>query len=134
MSAMSDAESGRTETGVGTHLTTLVPTFDPSKDNLRMYQQKVELLMAAWPKGKITELVMRLILNCQGSTFAKLQLHQTELMVNDEKSARRLIELLGGHWGRIGLERQYDKKLNRRSTTRPSLRTNPMSPTWPGPT
>eukprot|EP00435_Cladocopium_sp_Y103_P075501 s304_g58.t2 len=74
-----------------------------------MYQQKVELVLAAWPKTKITELVMRLILNCQGSAFAKLQLHQTELMENDEKSVKRLVELLGGHWGRIGLERQYEE-------------------------
>ena len=82
MSSASDGDGGRTETGVGTTLTTLVPTFDPSKDNLQIYTQKVELVLAAWPKSKITELVMRLILNCQGSAFAKLQLHQAELMTN----------------------------------------------------
>eukprot|EP00435_Cladocopium_sp_Y103_P012399 s2062_g3.t1 len=101
--------SKRDATGVVNSLTTLVPTFDPSKDSLKIYQQKVELVLAAWPKTKITELVMRLILNCQGSAFAKLQLHQTELMENDEKSVKRLVELLGGHWGRIGLERQYEE-------------------------
>ena len=109
MSSASDGDGGRTETGVGTTLTTLVPTFDPSKDNLQIYTQKVELVLAAWPKSKITELVMRLILKCQGSAFAKLQLHQAELMTNDEKAVRRVIELLGGHWGRIGLERQYEE-------------------------
>eukprot|EP00435_Cladocopium_sp_Y103_P019828 s1610_g4.t2 len=109
MSQASDGAGERTETGVGSQLTTLVPTFDPAKDSLQIYQQKVELVLAAWPKSKITELVMRLILNCQGSAFAKLQLHQTELMENDEKSVRRLVELLGGHWGRIGLERQYEE-------------------------
>eukprot|EP00435_Cladocopium_sp_Y103_P072573 s12_g40.t1 len=109
MSAASDGDGGKDTTGVGSSLTTLVPTFDPSKDNLKIYQQKVELVLAAWPKSKITELVMRLILNCQGSAFAKLQLHQSELMENDEKSVKRLVELLGGHWGRIGLERQYEE-------------------------
>lgn len=34
MPKMSDGESGRTDTAVGTQLTTLVPTFDPSKDSL----------------------------------------------------------------------------------------------------
>ena len=109
MASTSDGEGGRTDTGVSTQLTTLVPTFDPSKDSLQIYKQKVELLLAAWPKTKITELVMRLILNCQGSAFSKLQLHQAELMENDEKSVRKVIELLGGHWGRIGLERQYEE-------------------------
>ena len=109
MSSPSDSDGGRTDTGVGNNLTTLVPTFDPSKDNLQVFTQKVELVLAAWPKSKITELVMRLILNCQGSAFSKLQLHQAELMENDEKSVRKLIELLGGHWGRIGLERQYEE-------------------------
>ena len=109
MSAASDGDGNGTSTGVGNALTTLVPSFDPSKDSLQVYTQKVELVLAAWPKTKVTELVMRLILNSQGSAFAKLQLHQAELLENDEKSVRKLIELLGGHWGRIGLERQYEE-------------------------
>ena len=32
-----------------------------------------------------------------------------ELMENDEKAVKRLIELLGGHWGRIALEKQYEE-------------------------
>ena len=31
-----------------------------------------------------------------------MQLHQAELCVNDEKGVKRLIELLGGHWGKTG--------------------------------
>ena len=38
----------------------------------------------------------------------KLQLHQTELMDNERKSIKRLIEILGGHWGQIGLEKKYE--------------------------
>ena len=83
MSEKSDGDHGGTSTGVGFQLSTLVPTFDPAKDNLQVYQQKVELLLAAWRSNKITELVMRLILNTQGSAFAKLQLHKTELLEND---------------------------------------------------
>ena len=70
--------------GVSNQLTMLVPTFDPAKDDMVVYQQKVEMLLAAWPKGKITELVTRLILNCQGSAFQKLQLHQTKLLNGEE--------------------------------------------------
>eukprot|EP00435_Cladocopium_sp_Y103_P038581 s1016_g10.t1 len=102
---MSEA-SGGTETagGVTNQLAYLVPSFDPSKDDLQMYQQKV---LSVWPQGRISELITRLILNTTGSAFAKLQLHSTELCVNDAKQVQRLIELLGGHWGKTGLEKRY---------------------------
>ena len=74
-----------------------------------IYQQKVELVTAAWPKDKYVELVTRFILNCHGSAFQKLQLHQSELLSNDEASVQKLISLLGGSWGRIPLEKQFDE-------------------------
>ena len=111
MSAASDG-TGQTSTGVSHQLATLVPTFDPSKDDLHVYSQKVELVYSAWPKDKIPELVTRLILNCTGSAFQKLQIHHTALLENSEKSVKKLIELLGGHWGKIGLERQYEDAEN----------------------
>ena len=93
---------------VPNQIASLVPTFDPSKDDLQVYSQKVMLLLDAWPSGKYTELTTRLILNCTGSAFMKLQLHQVELMENERKSVKRLIEILGGHWGQIGLEKKYE--------------------------
>ena len=93
---------------VPNQIAALVPTFDPAKDDLQVYSQKVMLLLDAWPAGKYTELTTRLILNCSGSAFMKLQLHQSELMENDRKSVKRLVEILGGHWGQIGLEKRYE--------------------------
>ena len=58
----------------------------PGVDDLQTYQQNVELLTSIWPSGKMSELVARLILNSKGSAFAKLQLHQKELLNNDPKS------------------------------------------------
>ena len=95
-------------TSVSNQLATLVPSFDPAKDDLQVYQQKVALLLEAWPAGKYTELATRLILNCAGSAFKKLQLHQAELIANERKSIQRIIELLGGHWGQIDLEKKYE--------------------------
>jgi len=92
---------------ISTQLAYLVPSFDPSKDDLQLYQQKVQLVFSAWPPSKINELITRLILNTTGTAFSKLQLHHTELCINDEKGVKRLIELLGGHWGKTGLERRY---------------------------
>ena len=94
---------------VSSQLAYLVPSFDPSKDDLLVYQQKVELITAAWPPDKYVELITRLVLNCQGSAFQKLQIHHSELINNDRKSIERLIELLGGSWGRIPLEKQFDE-------------------------
>ena len=107
MPEASDGSEGSTG-NVSNQLALLVPTFDPSKDDLQVYQQKVALLLEAWPTNKYTELATRLILNCAGSAFKKLQLHQSELMVNDRKSIQRIIELLGGHWGQIDLEKKYE--------------------------
>ena len=108
MAGAEPSEGGESYGGISNQLASLVPSFDPSKDELQVYQQKVELLVGAWPPTKIKELVTRLILNCQGSAFQKLQLHQSELLVNDIKGVHRLIELLGGHWGKIGLERKFE--------------------------
>ena len=103
--------SSASETGsssVSNQLSSLVPTFDPSTDDLLIYQQKVELVLAPWPKGKLQELITRLILGCKGTAFQKLQIHQTELIKGDEECVRKLIEHLGGQWGKIPLERQYE--------------------------
>ena len=100
-----DAASAST---VPNQIAALVPTFDPAKDDLQVYTQKVMLLLDAWPTGKYTELTTRLILTCAGSAFMKLQLHQRELMENERKSIKRLVEILEGHWGQIGLEKKYE--------------------------
>jgi hypothetical protein len=93
---------------VTNQLAILVPSFDPAKDDFQVYQQKVALLLEAWPVGKYTELATRLILNCTGSAFKKLQLHQAELIATERKSIHRIVQLLGGHWGQIDLEQRYE--------------------------
>ena len=75
MSSTSDGD-GQSNPRVNSQLASLVPSFDPSKDDLQTYQKRVQLVLAAWPKTRIT-LATRLILNCQGGAFDKLQLHQT---------------------------------------------------------
>ena len=109
MSESSAGDASASGHGVSNQLASLVPAFDPAKDDMTMYQQRVELVLAAWPKNRIQELVTRLILNCQGSAFQKLQLHHQELSSGDEKAVQRLIELLGGSWGRIALQKQYEE-------------------------
>ena len=90
------------ETGqVPNQLAILVPTFDPAVDQVDIWASKVELLLATWPAGKVTELATRLILGCKGTAYQKLQLCQKESLNNDPQSIKRIVELVGGSWGTI---------------------------------
>ena len=64
--------------------------------------------MHMWPEGKWTELSTRLILGCSGSAFQKLQLNAEKITKNEKASIQALIEILGGQWGQIPLERKYE--------------------------
>ena len=99
------AEAGNSVT---TQLALLVPSFDPAKDDLLIYQQKVELLTATWPEGKLIELATRLVLNTTGTAFQKLQLNQSSILVNNKSGIQKIIELLGGAWGQIPLEKKFE--------------------------
>ena len=93
---------------VPNQLAILVPTFDPAKDDLLDYSKKVQLLMNMWPEDKWTELATRLILGTTGTAFQKLQLSGTSVTANSKDSIKKIIEILGGQWGQIPLERKYE--------------------------
>ena len=93
---------------VPANLTQLVPTFDPTEDDVETWSKKVELLSKVWPKEKLTELITGLILNTKGSAFQKLQIHQDELLQNELKCVKKLVEVVGGQFGQIPLERRYE--------------------------
>lgn len=93
---------------VPVQLAALVPTYDPAKDDITIFQQKVELLVETWPSSRMIELATRLVLNTSGTAFQKLQLNQSAILVNDKKGVMKLIELLGGSWGRIPLEKKFE--------------------------
>ena len=106
---MEASSSGSTDGAVSSQMAMLVPAFDPSKDDMTVYQQKVEMLAQVWPPKKMPELVTRLILATSGSAFQKLQLSHQELCSHqDNKGVQQLITILGGHWGRIALERRFE--------------------------
>ena len=107
MATESEGSGGTTNTLV-TQLSSLVPTYDPAKDDLQVYTQKVELLVTAWPDTKYGELVTRLVLGCQGTAFQKLQLNRSAFATNDKKAVMKVVELLGGQWGQIPLEKKFE--------------------------
>ncbi len=69
--------------------------------------QKIEMLLVAWPRQKLDELATRLVLNCRGTAFQKLQLHGSEVLKNEEKAIKRIVELVGGTWGQVPLEQRF---------------------------
>ena len=66
------------------------------------------MLAEIWPLANINELVTRLMLATSGSAFQKLSLHKDELLNNQKSSGKKVIELLGGFCGQIGLEKKYE--------------------------
>ena len=70
-SSMSGESREGSTAHVSSQLTTLVPSFDPSKDELEQYVQKIEMLTEIWPAEKLNELATRLILNTSGAAFQK---------------------------------------------------------------
>ena len=96
------------DAGIPNQLASLVPSFNPSETDLDQYCQKVEMLTEIWPNTKLNELATRLILNTTGAAFQKLQLQRKEILTGSVKGLHRLVEILGGHWGKVNLERKYE--------------------------
>ncbi len=108
-STAGQSASGTSENAfVPTSLTSLIPTFDPATDQVEIWAQKVELLSKVWPADKISELITRLILNCKGSAFQKLQIRQKDLLKNDLACVKLLVEVVGGQFGQVPLEKRYE--------------------------
>lgn len=70
--------------------------------------QKVEMLCEIWPSEKLNELATRLTLNTTGAAFQKLQLQRAEILTNDRQGIQNIVTALGGHWGKVSLEKKYE--------------------------
>lgn len=106
--AGSTASSTSENAFVPSSLTSLIPSFDPATDSVEVWAQKVELLSKVWPADKISELTTRLILNCKGSAFQKLQIRQKDLLKNEIACVKLLVEVVGGQFGQVPLEKRYE--------------------------
>ena len=106
---MSGTSATPDDTGqVPNQLAILVPSFDPAVDNVEIWTSKVELLLLTWPPNKIRELATRLVLGCKGTAFQKLQLHRDEILVNETKGIQKIVELVGGKWGAVPIEKKFE--------------------------
>ena len=110
MDVMAEASGGsQSDNGPATNqLASLVPTFDPSVDQVESWGQKIELLLHAWPENRLKELATRIVLNTKGSAFQKLQLKQAEILTGTAAGVRKIVEVVGGQFGQVELERKYE--------------------------
>lgn len=93
---------------VQNQLAQLVPSYDSGVDSVETWSQKFQLLLQAWPEGKLSELATRIVLNTNGSAFQKLQLHQEEIFTGDKKGIEKIVSLVGGSFGQVELERRFE--------------------------
>ena len=105
---MGETSGGDSASFVPKELASLVQSFDPSTDSVDIWTSKVELLLNTWPPSKLNELATRLILGCKGTAYQKLQLLREEVLTNDEKGIKRLVEVVGGTWGQVPLEKKFE--------------------------
>ena len=106
---MAETSGGSQDNGPATNqLASLVPTFDPSVDQVESWGQKIELLLHAWPETRLKELATRIVLNTKGSAFQKLQLRQAEILTGTAAGIRKIVEVVGGQFGQVELERKYE--------------------------
>ena len=105
---MGETSGGDSASFVPKELASLVPSFDPSTDSVDIWTSKVELLLNTWPPSKLNELATRLILGCKGTAYQKLQLLREEVLTNDEKGIKRSVEVVGGTWGQVPLEKKFE--------------------------
>ena len=108
MSQASGDGGDSSSSSTSNHMATMVPSFDPAKDDLEQYSQKVEPLGEIWPASKMNELITRLILNTTGTAFQKLQLNRDKLLTNHKSGIQLLVTLLWGQRGEMNLERKYE--------------------------
>ena len=105
---MSESSGGETTGIVPKKLASLVPSFDPTMDNVGIWTSKVELLLATWPPSKLNELATRLILGCKRCSLSETAATSGEVLTNSEKGIQRLVEIVGGTWGQIPLEKKFE--------------------------
>ena len=102
------AETSTSSESQGFQLSQLVPSFDPAVDSVEAWGQKISILLAAWPQGKLQELATRIVLNTKGSAFQKLQLRPKEIFTGNSDGIKKIVEIVGGTFGQVPLEKKYE--------------------------
>eukprot|EP00435_Cladocopium_sp_Y103_P063960 s281_g25.t1 len=70
--------------------------------------EEVKTSATGWQVEPAGQVVVKEENPLPGTAYQKLQLHQKELLVNDPKSIKKIVELVGGSWGVIPLERKFE--------------------------
>ena len=89
--AMSTAEVSEDK---GSHIWTLLPTFDPATDNVKEYIEKVKFIDNICPKKDRPMLAPRLAMLCRGTAWGQVKNLQSEELTDPVNGVKNLLAAL----------------------------------------
>lgn len=78
----------------GSHIWTLLPTFDPAVDNVREYIEKVKFIDTICPKKDRPMLAPRLAMLCRGTAWGQVKNLDSAQLVDPENGVKNLLAAL----------------------------------------
>lgn len=87
------AESG-TDEKLSNNFWSLLPSFDPSVDDIREYTQKVKFIHGVLPESQKPMLAPRLAMLCKGTAWSQVQRLESKDLTHATKGVKVLLEAL----------------------------------------
>ena len=78
----------------GSHIWTLLPTFDPAIDNVKEYIEKVKFIDQICPKKDRPMLAPRLAMLCRGTAWGQVKNLQSGELTDPENGVKNLLAAL----------------------------------------
>ena len=78
----------------GSHIWTLLPTFDPAVDNVKEYIEKVKFIDNICPKKDRAMLAPRLAMLCRGTAWGQVKSLDSSQLVDPENGVKNLLAAL----------------------------------------
>ena len=92
----------------GSHIWTLLPTFDPAVDNVKEYIEKVKFIDNICPKKDRPMLAPRLAMLCRGTAWGQVKNLSSESLVDPIDGVKNLLQALSS-WEESSEMRTYEQ-------------------------
>ena len=92
----------------GSHIWTLLPTFDPAVDNVKEYIEKVKFIDSICPKKDRPMLAPRLAMLCRGTAWGQVKNIDSASLTDPENGVKSLLAALSS-WGESTEMKTYEQ-------------------------